>query len=123
MAVVWAEDAEGDQVLIRSALDAAEGERIQFAKDGAEAVEAVKQQRPDLVVLDINMPNVDGIEALRRLRAQPDLADVPVVMFSTAKNEDEVLVCEQLGIAAFIQKPVQFEEFTKAVRGIIDLAA
>lgn len=122
--VVWAEDAEGDQVLIRSALEEMPGApRIHFAQDGAHAVSAVKRHKPGLIVLDINMPNVDGIEALRRLRAQPDLKDVPVVMFSTAKNEDEVSACEDLGIAAFVQKPVQFDEFSKAVRGIIELAA
>jgi two-component system response regulator len=124
MPVVWAEDAEGDQFLIRSALEAVPGApRIRFTPDGAQVLDEVKRHRPRLVVLDINMPNVDGIEALRRLRAQPELSDLPVVMFSTARNDDELKVCEGLGIKAFVQKPVQFDEFSKAVRGIIDLAA
>lgn len=123
VAVVWAEDAGDDQFLIRSALEPMpDAPRNRFAIDGAEAVAEVRRRKPRLIVLDINMPNVDGIEALRRLRAQHDLDNVPIVMFSTAKNPNEVLVCNALGVTAFVQKPVKFEQFSDAVRGIIALA-
>jgi len=124
MVVVWAEDADGDQVLIRSSLDGVPGApRIRFVPDGAQAVAEVRRQRPKLVVLDINMPNVNGIEALRRLRANPEFRDIPVVMFSTARNDDEVHACQDLGIKAFVQKPTTYDDFSQAVRAIIDLSA
>lgn len=123
MTVVWAEDAEGDRFLIRSALDGvADAPGIRFASDGALAIEAVRRRRPRLVVLDINMPNVDGIEALRRLRLQPNLKELPIVMFSTARNESEVAACETLGISAFVQKPAAYEKFAIAVRAIVQMA-
>ena len=122
--VLWAEDEEGDQVLIRSALeDTPAAARVRFARDGAEAVDQATRQTPRLIVLDVNMPNVGGVEALRRIRGEPGLRDVPVVMFSTARNEDEVAACESLGIKAFVRKPTDYEEFCKTVRGIVELAA
>lgn len=124
MPVVWAEDAEGDQVLIRTAAEATgRVPRIRWARDGAEAVAAAERQPPSLIVLDVNMPRVDGIEALRRIKQSPGLRDVPVVMFSTARNEDEVARCQELGAVAFVQKPMGFDDFARAVRGILDLAA
>lgn len=124
MPVLWAEDVDGDQVLIRSAAaTASRTPRIRFARDGAEAIEAAERQVPRLIVLDVNMPRMDGIEALRRIKSKPALRDVPVVIFSTAHNDDEVARCEELGAAAYVQKPMGFEDFERAVHGILDLAA
>jgi len=123
MVVVWAEDALGDQFLIRSSLEGVAGApRIRFVLDGAQAVAEVRRQRPALVVLDINMPNVNGIEALRRMRANPEFSDLPVVMFSTARNEAEVRVCEELGAKSFVQKPSGYDDFSQAVREILGLS-
>ena len=123
MPVVWAEDEPSDQFMIRSALEEfPAAPRIRWANDGEAAVAAAQAQRPRLIVLDINMPRVDGIEALRRIRADPALDDVPVVMFSTARRSNEVEECEGLGVAAFVQKPTQFQEFANAVHHIVGLA-
>ena len=97
--------------------------RICFASDGAEAVAEAERSHPSLIVLDVNMPRVDGIEALRRIKQNHDLDGVPVVMFSTAHNDDEVATCPDLGAAAYVQKPMHFADFERAVLGIIDLAA
>lgn len=124
MPVLWAEDAVEDRVLIRSAAETARRPpRIRFVRDGDEAVEEAQRTTPRLIVLDVNMPRLSGVEALRHIRSKPGLHQVPVVMFSTAQNDDEVARCRDLGATAYVQKPLRFEDFVRAVRGILDLAA
>ena len=118
--VLWAEDAESDQLLIRSALEGAQGgARVHFVQDGVEVLDAARRMRPRLIVLDINMPNMGGIEALRQLRQQPDLDDVPVVMFSTSGDAEEIQRSRQLGAVDYVQKPMQLDAFTEAVQTIL----
>ena len=121
--VCWAEDADGDRVLIRSVIDGLDdAPRIQFSGDGVKLLDDVRKHRPQLVVLDINMPNMDGIEALRRLRQRPDGQDLPVIMFTTSSDPKEKAVCEELGATRFVEKPVAFGDFAKVVRGMLATA-
>lgn len=121
--VLWAEDAESDQLLIRSALEGTTGgSRVHFVQDGAEVLDAARRMRPRLIVLDVNMPNMGGIEALRRLRQQRDLDDVPVVMFSTSGDAEEIQRSKQLGAVDYVQKPMQLDAFTEAVQTILSRA-
>lgn len=118
--VFWAEDALDDQFLIRTA---AEGIRprpeVVFFEDGNLLLDALKAERPRLVVLDIRMPRLDGIETLKRIRTQPGFHNLPIVMFSTAMVEEEVAVCKELRVRDFIQKPSHYADFSDAVAKIV----
>jgi len=73
---------------------------------------------PDLVLLDLKMPLVDGLEVLRQIRADPQLRNIPVVMFTSSREETDIAKCYQSGANAFVVKPVDFHRFTAAVNAI-----
>jgi len=74
--------------------------------------------RPSLLLLDINMPKLDGISVLERIRNDPKLCYLPVVMLTTSKAEEDKLTSYSLGVNAYIQKPVGFDNFAEAVKNI-----
>jgi CheY-like chemotaxis protein len=118
--VFWAEDAMDDQFLIRTAVEGMKPRpELTFFEDGEMLLEALARKKPDLVVLDIRMPRLDGIQTLQRIRARPGMRNLPVVMFSTAMIEEEVAECKQLEVRDFLQKPGHYSEFSAAVERII----
>lgn len=86
------------------------------AKNGAEALEQVARQKPDLILLDITMPVLDGIATLRALKQQADTAGIPVIMVTTEREVQKRMDCESLGCADFLQKPVSPAVLREAVR-------
>ncbi|MCB0960385.1 MAG: response regulator, partial [Acidimicrobiales bacterium] len=76
--------------------------------------------RPDLILLDLNLPRVDGREVLAEVKAHPDLASIPVIILSTSDAEDDVLATYQLHANAYVTKPVDFDQFHQVVRSIDD---
>jgi CheY-like chemotaxis protein len=71
---------------------------------------------PLLVLLDINMPRIDGIETLRQIKADDNLAKIPVIMLTTTDNPREVETCYQLGCSVYMTKPVEYEAFVEAIK-------
>ena len=119
--ILIVDDDEGHAILIRENLEAA-GLRnpIRHFRDG-QAVLDFFAQRPGagesfLVLLDIRMPKVDGIEVLRRLKADAELSKLPVIMLTTTDDSREVERCYELGCNVYIQKPVDYERFAEAIR-------
>ena len=94
--------------------------KVHWVKDGAQALDYVAQaaSRPKLVLLDIKMPKVDGIEVLRRLKADPQTRIVPVVVMTSSNEERDVVESYRLGANSYIVKPVQFEAFLETVAKI-----
>lgn len=119
--IAWAEDSEDDQLLIREALDGVAAD-VAFAGDGLHLIDAVQRERPDLIVLDLRMPRLGGLDTLRRLRAEEDTRDLPVCVFSAGNQPDEIAACRALGALEVLQKPVDFDQFTTAVRRITQRA-
>jgi CheY-like chemotaxis protein len=119
--VCWAEDNAGDRRLITMALHDLGGKapKVRFFGDGAALLDAADQVRPDLLVLDIKMPQLDGIEALRRLRAKPEYAQVPAVFFTSAPQEHERILEAHLGNTRIVSKPINLEDYAAAVRTIL----
>jgi CheY-like chemotaxis protein len=119
MVILLAEDDDGHASLIRRNLArAGVGNRVQRAKDGQEALDFVRTLSPGvplLLLLDINMPRVDGVEVLRQLKADPETARLPVIMLTTTDDPREVERCYQLGCSVYITKPVRYEEFADAL--------
>jgi CheY-like chemotaxis protein len=121
--ILWAEDGLDDQYLIKHALgQVSQPPKVQFVEDGNAALAALAEGPPDLVVLDLNMPNLDGVQTLRRMRAAADTRQVAVVVFSTGREEAAVATCRSLGVLDYIQKPFHYNDFTTAVKRICDLA-
>lgn len=94
-------------------------------RDGKEALDylfrrgpyAERQQgNPAVVLLDLKLPKVDGIEVLEKIKAEPTLQAVPVVMLTTSREEKDLLRSYQLGVNAYVVKPVVFKEFIEAIR-------
>ena len=124
--IVIVEDDEGHAILVRQNLEAAglNNEFLHF-RDGQAALDFFfkggkaapeLRQHSYLILLDIRMPKVDGIEVLRRLKSDAELHKVPVIMLTTTDDAREVERCHQLGCNVYIQKPVDYDRFTEAIR-------
>jgi CheY-like chemotaxis protein len=122
--VLIVDDDEGHAILIRENLEAAGlRTRIEHFSDGQAVLDFFagnQSQTSDtyLVLLDIRMPKVDGIEVLRRLKADPALAKLPVIMLTTTDDTREINRCYSLGCNGYIQKPVDYEKFADAIRNL-----
>lgn len=120
--ILIVDDDEGHAILIRENLEAAGlNNPIQHFRDG-QAVLDFFAGRPHgthetyLILLDIRMPKVDGIEVLRRIKADPELSKLPVIMLTTTDDTREVERCYELGCSVYIQKPVDYDRFAEAIR-------
>lgn len=102
--VLAVDDDETIQRLLQVNLEM-EGYEVVIAGDGTEALERARELHPDLILLDVMMPEVDGWEVCRRLRDDPDLEDVPVVFLSARAQEADVERGTELGADAYITKP------------------
>ena len=126
LVILMAEDDDGHAFLVRQNLqDAGIVNRIVHVKDGQEALDYVRSAGtytgrapggPLLLLLDINMPRVDGVEVLRQLKANPGTAQIPVIMLTTTDDPREVRRCYDLGCSSYVTKPVEYEKFVEAVR-------
>ncbi len=81
------------------------GYEVGWVKDGEAALAAVSQQRPDVIILDVGMPKLDGFEVLRELKGNPDTADIPVVMLTGRSDDDSVLRGWSEGVHYYMTKP------------------
>jgi len=124
--VLLVEDDPGDVLLIREAFeDNKVHNRLHVVSDGVEAIEFLRKQgenekapTPDLVLLDLNLPRMDGREVLAEIKADEDLRQIPVVVLTTSKAEEDVLRSYKLHANAYVTKPVDFERFIEVVRQI-----
>ena len=118
--VLWAEDQRSDQVLI---LDACASlgtcPEIEFVADGVPLVEAAVKKRPSLIVLDVNMPRMGGVEALMQLRRHRATQHTPIVLFSTNRSADHVSLFKGLGATAYVEKPLVLARYPTAVAEIL----
>jgi CheY-like chemotaxis protein len=124
--ILIVDDDEGHAILVRDNLEAAGlSNRFEHFSDGQEVLDFFfhrgdgRQSHAGetyLVLLDIRMPKVDGIEVLRRLKSDPELHKLPVIILTTTDDVREVERCHQLGCNVYIQKPVDYEKFAEAMR-------
>jgi len=120
--ILIADDDEGHAILIRENLEAAglRNPMLHF-RDGQAVLDFFLRDQaraagPFLVLLDIRMPKVDGIEVLRRLKAEPTLRKLPIIMLTTTDDAREVTRCHELGCNVYLQKPVDYDRFSDAIR-------
>jgi CheY-like chemotaxis protein len=124
--IVLAEDNANDVELTVSALrENRVANEIVVVRDGAEALDYLYKRdgharrsgdNPALLLLDLKMPKVDGIEVLRQVKSDPALRSIPVVMLTSSREEHDLLRSYDLGVNAYVVKPVEFSEFIEAVK-------
>jgi CheY-like chemotaxis protein len=126
--VLLVEDDEGDVLMTREAL--AEGKvlnRLNVVNDGVEAVAYLRREgaydgatRPDLILLDLNLPKKDGRQVLEEVKADEDLRRIPVIVLTTSAADEDVLRSYNLHANAYVTKPVDFDRFVDVIRQIDD---
>jgi chemotaxis family two-component system response regulator Rcp1 len=124
--VLLVEDSPGDVRLTREAFkDAKVHINLRVAADGAEAMAYLKREgehanapRPDLILLDLNLPKKDGREVLAEIKESPTLGSIPVVILTTSASESDIRRSYRLHANCYIAKPVDLEGFLKVVRSI-----
>jgi len=124
--ILLVEDNPGDVRLTQEAL--LEGKvlnRIFIAYDGVEALDFLHRRgqfasapRPDIILLDLNMPRMDGRECLARIKNDPDLRSIPVVVLTTSEADQDVIRSYDMHASCYISKPVDMEQFMKVVKAI-----
>jgi two-component system, chemotaxis family, response regulator Rcp1 len=124
--ILLVDDNEGDILLTREALDDARiVNKISIAYDGQEAIRFLKRQpvgrdTPDLILLDINLPKMNGTEVLAFIKNDPDLKRIPVIMLTTSSAEKDILASYDNHANCYITKPVDLDRFINVVRTIED---
>jgi CheY-like chemotaxis protein len=124
LVILLVEDDPGHATLIRRNLRrAGVVNEVVWAKDGQEALDYVRREDKHLggggclvILLDINMPKVDGLEVLRQLKANEKTKQIPVMMLTTTDDPREIERCYELGCSVYVTKPVEYEKFREAVR-------
>jgi two-component system, OmpR family, alkaline phosphatase synthesis response regulator PhoP len=95
------------------------GYDVTLAYDGAEALEKVREIRPDLVILDVMMPGISGFEVLRRLKEDPDTEPIPVIMLTAKSESDDALEGYDRGAQWYLSKPIDPEELLTYVNNVL----
>ncbi|MEO5345919.1 MAG: response regulator [Magnetococcus sp. YQC-9] len=124
--ILLVEDSPGDVELTREALaDSKMLNRLNVVEDGEEAMAYLRQQgryahatRPDVVLLDLNLPRKDGREVLEEIKADPELKAIPVVVLTTSQAEEDILRTYQLHANCYITKPVDLHQFFAVVKSV-----
>ena len=126
--ILLVEDSPGDVRLTVEALKEAKvSNRLNVVGDGVEALEYLRRQgkyahaaRPDMVLLDLNLPRKDGRKVLAEIKEDPDLKVIPVVVLTTSRAEEDVLKAYEHHANCYITKPVDFQQFLRVVQSIED---
>jgi CheY-like chemotaxis protein len=123
--VLLVEDDPGDVLMTREAFEENLHNRLDVVTDGEAALNYLRHEepytdapRPDLILLDLNLPRRDGREVLQEIKADPVLRHIPVIVLTTSQAEEDVLCSYQLHANAYVTKPVDFDGFIEAVKQI-----
>ena len=126
--ILMADDDDDDFMLTQKALNESKLlNTLIRVKDGEELLDYLLKrgeytsentQRPGVILLDLNMPRKDGREALKEIKSNPDVRDIPVVVFTTSKAEEDIYRSYQLGVNSFITKPVTFENLINVMQAL-----
>ena len=126
--VLHLEDSARDAELILDALDTNQlANEIVHVRDGAEALDYLYRRGqfadrsddpPALLLLDLKLPKVDGLEVLRQIKGDPALKTIPVVMMTSSRQERDLVMSYQLGVNAYVVKPLKFQDFVAAVKQV-----
>lgn len=127
--IMVADDDPDDRMFMRDALEESRlANDLEFVTDGEELMDYLYRRgnysnltsdsRPGLILLDLNMPRKDGREALKEIKADPELRQIPVVVLTTSKAEEDIFRTYDLGVSSFITKPVSFEGLVEVMQAL-----
>jgi CheY-like chemotaxis protein len=124
--ILLVEDDPGDELITREAFEHNKLQnRLHVAHDGEQGLDYLYKRgefadapRPDLILLDLNLPKYDGRQLLEKVKSDPDLARIPIVVLTTSAAEEDILKSYKLHANAYVTKPVDLDQFMKAVRQI-----
>jgi CheY-like chemotaxis protein len=124
--ILLVEDDPGDELITREAFEHNKlHSRLHVARDGEEGLNYLYQRgayqhapRPDLILLDLNLPKYDGRQLLKKIKSDPDLSRIPVVVLTTSSAEEDILRSYKLHANAYVTKPVDLDQFINAVHQI-----
>jgi two-component system response regulator len=124
--ILVVDDEPVDVKLMINALNSSKlGNNITVARDGMEAMQILKQvgeysnmPRPDLIILDLNMPKKSGIEVLQEIRKDENLKMIPIVVVTTSDSDEDIIKSYSEGANCYIQKPLDLDKFKEIVKGI-----
>ncbi len=124
--ILLVEDDPGDELITREAFEHNKlNNRLHVAHDGEEGLNYLYRRggyenapRPDLILLDLNLPKYDGRHLLQKIKSDPDLSRIPVVVLTTSSAEEDILRSYKLHANAYVTKPVDLDQFMNAVRQI-----
>jgi CheY-like chemotaxis protein len=127
--ILIADDDADDRAMVKEALEENRlANDLHFVENGEDLidyllrrgkfVELSSSPRPGLILLDLNMPRKDGREALKEIKANPDLRSIPVVILTTSKAEEDIYRSYDLGVNSFITKPVTFEHLVEVMKAL-----
>ena len=124
--VLLIEDDPGDELITREAFEHNKiSNTLHVAHDGEEGLDFLYQRgghqdarRPDLILLDLNLPKYDGMQLLEKIKSDPDLCHIPVVVLTTSSAEEDILKSYKLHANAYVTKPVDLDQFMSVVRQI-----
>ncbi len=127
VSILLVEDSPDDVEITRRALERGQVKNhLMVARDGQEALDILFSRRdsdgalPGLILLDLNLPKVDGREVLEKIKSDPKLKRVPVIALTSSTREEDVVRTYDLGVNTFISKPVKFEDFIRVIATIRD---
>lgn len=125
--ILIAEDDEDDYLLIAEALDGAGSIKRHWVQDGEKLMDFLLDRnghqrslpRPDLILLDLNMPRKNGREALRDIKSNSSLRGIPIIVFTTSQATEDVDFCYESGANAYIRKPEKYDQLVEVFKGLI----
>lgn len=119
--VLLAEDEESDVLITRRALSRCSTPAVlEVVRDGQALVERLREgPRPDLILLDFNLPKVSGLEALQSIKEDPKICTIPVLMLTTSERPEEIRAAYERGVNAFIVKPIRFARFVEVMEALL----
>jgi len=124
--ILLVEDSEPDVILTQEAFAAAGvANRLHVARDGVEALEFLHREdgyqdapRPDVILLDINMPRKNGLEVLAEIKRDPLLMTIPVIVLTTSQADEDILRSYQAHAASYVVKPIEFGQFYQVIQAL-----
>ena len=117
--ILYIEDNPGNRMLVRRILEA-EGYTIREAVDGPAGLEMAAQERPDLILLDINLPEIDGYDLAKRMRAMPNLDGVPILAVTANVMQGDRERTMEAGCNGFIPKPIDVDKLPQLIKAALD---
>jgi CheY-like chemotaxis protein len=121
--IVYVEDNDDNVFMLQTRLELTEGYQVLVAANGSEGLALVERERPDLVLMDLNLPDIDGWEVTRRLKADPGTADIPVIALTAHAMSGDREKALAAGCDEFDTKPVNFERLLQKMKSLLNGSA